>query len=664
MNEAPSFDKVSFPGGYDYLELDIAVSLSALRHSNALPEGEASRDNLLRFLRALAERHPEEQLPFDDPYLVRARELFEERPSLLHSHLRFSWFALAYWAHGLMAVRSGASVAIHDGLRMFLTPVQRALRELGVVASEEECLEEIDRFTPADSTPRILAYAAQVFLSFVRFLHLGALRRRQLVRVDLALPGVYLASAEVDAKEARNVIAFLTTHGVPIIEQAAEMQPTDRLLVLMSTPAMASEPFWRALAEWRQRQVVPMVLCLMPRAEFYREPESQGTEQETWAWLATSVAVERSDDTDRYIPLLRALEATDRKQWWWQKGDAVELGPAVDVLGTGIPRPRTHRAQGVTSGAAYPIEFNRDLVLACVASGPRPVAAQDVQYVSACLQLEALRKAPNGRPYDLPWFVLAYRARMLLSVTLREQQATEAEVSQLGRELQMALFALGVGSQAGEPLAFLRDFADLPWSTGRADPYAVDVRAIAFVVLVHELCQASLTRTQRARLNHPRAPCFVSYARSDEAFARELVVHLEAKGADVWWDLNSITLGTPLRGALNAAVGSSTLLFVVASPAADESPYVRLELEAAIEYGHRIVPIALGNGLPEAIRTLLARSPDSVAQTLCRAEFEPSELFHAALAKLERSPAEQVGWLESRPLYRELHEQLAQARRN
>jgi hypothetical protein len=189
MSETPELDKTSFPGGYDITEIIAAVKVAAMRHVEKVPFGALEQAIVERFLKELVARHPE-SLPFADPYQVRAQELFEERRSLLHSHLKLSWFTLAYWAYGLVAVRSGVSIAENEDLSTFVVPVQRTLRELGVRVSEEECLDEIERFLPLKVSAQSVEASTQTFLSFVRFLHHAALRRQQLVTPGLTLPSV------------------------------------------------------------------------------------------------------------------------------------------------------------------------------------------------------------------------------------------------------------------------------------------------------------------------------------------------------------------------------------------------------------------------------------------------------------------------------------------
>lgn len=166
MSATPKPDTASFPGGSDITEIIAAVKLAAIKHveKDKVPVGELDRAIVERFLKELVARHPD-ILPFGEPYQARARELFEERRSLLHSHLTMSWFSLAYWAYGLIAVRSGLSHAEHDNLGMLVEPVQRTLRELGIQASEEECVEEIDRFLPLQVSARSVEASPQTFLS-------------------------------------------------------------------------------------------------------------------------------------------------------------------------------------------------------------------------------------------------------------------------------------------------------------------------------------------------------------------------------------------------------------------------------------------------------------------------------------------------------------------
>jgi hypothetical protein len=625
------------------------------------------------FVNELAARHPE-IVPFGDPYAIHTQDLVAERGRLAHSHLKLSWFTLAYWAYGLIAVRSGLSFAKYDDPRNFVVPVRGALLELGVRVSEGECLDEVDRFVPLEVSAPSVEVATYVFLSFIRFLHHAALRRRQLVAPALVLPSVAFVFAEEDAKKAEDISTFLTCHGVSLRQQPDEVTRTTRLLVLLSHDAIRSDAFWRDLAAWRAHPMVPMVLCLMPKAELYRE-HPVNTSEELWNWLGDSVAIELGSSKARYLVLLKALDPADPKQWWWKDADTVGIGFALDMLGEGIPRPRRRRAATGPTGEAYPFALAGTILSACVrASLAASVHAsegfvrdeasgRDARYVAICRELQLRRQERNGDPYALPWFMLLYRAWMAFAaqgsgLAASQEDATHAEV-----ELRSALFALGIDTtEPHEVPAFLKAFTHLPW-TGSSGPIAaVDERTVAFSLLVYHLSQAALSAGQRVGLQHPVNACFVSYARPDEGVARELVTFLERRGADVWFDLHAIQMGTPLDQSLRSAVADARFLLLVATPAADRSSYVRLEIETAIQQGLRIIPISPEDVLPPTIASLQASAPGSFEPPILALDSDRQNVFAFVLARLQRAPQDQLSWLRSQPSYRSGCHQLTGAR--
>jgi len=664
MEASPAIDTVTYPGGYDVAELIAAVKLAALRHVPDLRFGELERAIVEHFLQGLIARHPE-GLPSPDPYAVRVAELTDERRSLLQSHLKLPWFRLAYWSYGLIAVRSGLSQAEFDGIEIFIAPMLASLRELGIEVSREACLAEVERFVPVDVDARSVEGGTHALLSFLRFLHRAALRRRRFVTPDLTLPSVGLAFAETDADEAQRMTRFLTSHGVSLIEQPEDAAPGARLLVLLSREGLASPAFWQRVEAWKARPVIPMVVCTMPKAELYRGALA-GVPTEPWEWLGDNVAVELGSETDRYIVLLRALDSPDPRQWWWQHGDAVELGLAVDVLGEGLPRPRAGREAATPPAsprpAAYPYALDGTLFAAALLAGEQfdRAGASDrhARYFKICHDLLALRQQSPGEPYGVAWFILIYRSWLAFAgIADAEEDALHAE-----REMQSALFALGIGTSPSEVPAFLQAFAALPWPRPAASIDAIDARMAAFLALVHHLANAALARGQRMRLQHPAATCFISYARPDEALARELVAHLEAKGADVWWDLDAITLGAPLDEALRTAVQSASCLFLIATPAAERSAYVRLEIETAARMGLRIVPIAPESRLPAGFESLRAAGTAAFEPLIPAAETERAAALASALALLQRTPKEQLEWLQQQVSFQSLRGHLSRAR--
>ena len=521
---------------------------------------------------------------------------------------------------------------------------------------------------PGLAHDRNVLAATHLFLSFVRFLHNGALRRREVVTPRLILASVCLAFAEADAQKAHDVSTFLSTHGVSIIRNPAELTPSARLLVLLTQEAIGSELFWRRLADWKERKVLPMVVCFTPKAEFYREPPADWR-REIWTWLAANVAVELTSEVDRYLVLLRALDSPDAKQWWWAYADEMELGLAVDVMSLGIPRPATVR-ENQNSGSSrepYPFRVDGSLLGACLIASDRltrdPASGPDERYFAICHGLLQLRQKANGEPFSLPWFILIYRTWLAFAERLPGFAYSEQDVIHAEQEMRSALFALGVGTDASEVPAFLQAFANLAWVAPASTMAGVDERTIAFIILTYHLTQAALTRNQRMRLQHPSCAAFVSYAREDEAFVRELVPHLEAKGADIWWDLDAITLGTPLDDSLRSAVGGSRYLLLVATPAAARSTYVKLEIESAVRHGLRIIPILPDGQLPADLRSLLDSASGLAEPIISATDSERASLPTSVLARLERSPSEQLHWLQAKRPYETLCKDLAQTRK-
>jgi hypothetical protein len=139
-------------------------------------------------------------------------------------------------------------------------------------------------------------------------------------------------------------------------------------------------------------------------------------------------------------------------------------------------------------------------------------------------------------------------------------------------------------------------------------------------------------------------------------------VALEAKGADVWWDLNAITLGTPLDQSLRSAVAGARYLLLIATSSASKSDYVSLEIETATRHGLRVVPIVPEGQIPATLRSLLESASGTTEPIISRSDAERAKLPNSILARLERSPSEQLQWLQVQAQYQTLCKHLAQTR--
>jgi WD40 repeat protein len=85
---------------------------------------------------------------------------------------------------------------------------------------------------------------------------------------------------------------------------------------------------------------------------------------------------------------------------------------------------------------------------------------------------------------------------------------------------------------------------------------------------------------------------FVSYAREDIRFVRELAAALQARGKDVWVDFDDIPDWSPdYEAELESAIRGANAFVFVLSPASVASPNCRSELDVAVAGGKRLRPV-------------------------------------------------------------------------
>ena len=596
----------------------------------------------------------------------RLGELLNERREPHQGFLMAPWYVLSYWTYRLIAVRSGLSVYLTDPSSRFAMLVRHALAELGVRVSEEECLAEVERFLPEEVSPQSVRFMAASFVSYVQVLHRAALRRRQSVSPGSLFPNTGLAFARRDRDDANEVSKFLESHGVRVIRRW-KARAQDPLVVVLSREGLRAGGFWRTLAAWKRRGVKPIVLCAMPKAQLYREPPVERW-RHVWEWLGAGVAVQLTPSPHRYVVLLEGLDPVSRKQWWWSDDDAMSIGFAV-AIGPRHPAPRRRSRPSamVPAQVPYPpsIDGTEAILSGCMLASDRAQLpeglGQDHNYDAKYDELLRLRRKVNGDPFKLPWFVLAHRAWLMFAEEKTGSSPLDRETDDAWG-IRYALFALGIGQLRDVP-GFLRSFADLPWAFPADQISAVDQTTAAFATLVHHLAQSALVARQRVALKLPVEPCFVSYARVDEDLAKALVMSLEAKGADVWFDVDSLSPGAPLDESLRAGVSDARFLVLLATDAASRSEYVHTELHTAIDRGLKIVPVLQGEGLPEGFTSVRAAAPDAFESPIRVGGPDDGKGFAAVLSRLDRTPEQQARWIQSRPLYSQLRQRLESSRR-
>jgi TIR domain len=102
---------------------------------------------------------------------------------------------------------------------------------------------------------------------------------------------------------------------------------------------------------------------------------------------------------------------------------------------------------------------------------------------------------------------------------------------------------------------------------------------------------------------------FLSYAESDEAFAKALSLQLARRGLSVWSPEQEVLPGDNVWLRIGEALKRSKAMVVLVSPESMRSEHVRREIEYALgdlNYEHRVFPVRVGptNDIPWILRRL------------------------------------------------------------
>ncbi|MBT31101.1 MAG: hypothetical protein CMO01_15705 [Thalassobius sp.] len=84
---------------------------------------------------------------------------------------------------------------------------------------------------------------------------------------------------------------------------------------------------------------------------------------------------------------------------------------------------------------------------------------------------------------------------------------------------------------------------------------------------------------------------FISYSRRDLSFASSLVTQLKNENIKVWFDQNDIPEAVNFRLEIERGIINAHNFIFIISPDSIVSPYCREEIEKAIYYGKRIIPV-------------------------------------------------------------------------
>lgn len=661
-----NIEKQKMPGGLLDEDIFVAVILAGYQYSAEIWFGDLFAKVFEKFLHEMTSKYPGKDIgnltleAFD----LRYEELRNERKNLLNSHLRPVWFFVAYYAWILIAWRSKFIDEIPGPIEDILPYFTRHLLELGIESSVDECLVEIDNCLPESTNMRNLAVATFTYLDRLRYMHRAALRHRQVVTSGFIETGVGIAYVEEDAKKVNDISRFIQSHGIYICHNTEDAEQHDRAIVIVTENSIHSDKFWRDLESWQIKGMQSLVVLFISRKEFISCSGKYKQKYETvYNWLRKNVAIEIAADnpSTMYVPIIRALDRVAPEQWWWHD-DSMTLGLSVNIFGVIDPPPTKIRPQGKLTGIPYPIKFPEDITQICyiasnhyseyLTSESEIITSAPIhnkQYTDIRNDAQNVRGSLNDDPYLCAWFVVGYQSWFLILVELMNLKANPTDIAFSVRDMQHALYALGIGTGPYDVDNFLREFMRLPWKKSDASIASIDERALAFIELVRSLSNKAIARCQRISLRFPLKSCFVSYSRNDETIAKALVDNIEQKNIiDLWWDIDSISLGEDLSETLIAAISRSDCFIVLMSNTAAESAYVCLELKQAIACNREIIPIVLEERIPGTFVDILNAAPKTVdiKTPIYLSQMEPDTLVTKVLPVLERNNVDRINWIK------------------
>lgn len=116
------------------------------------------------------------------------------------------------------------------------------------------------------------------------------------------------------------------------------------------------------------------------------------------------------------------------------------------------------------------------------------------------------------------------------------------------------------------------------------------------------LASASASASAAPAPAFARPDAMISYSRKDLPFVRLLASAFEHSGRSVWVDFQSIPKAVDFMDSIRSGIRESNSFIYIISPDSVASKYCNLELDLALEFGKRIVPIVVREVSPEKVR--------------------------------------------------------------
>lgn len=98
---------------------------------------------------------------------------------------------------------------------------------------------------------------------------------------------------------------------------------------------------------------------------------------------------------------------------------------------------------------------------------------------------------------------------------------------------------------------------------------------------------------------------FISYARPDRDFVKELTARLRHNGVETWTDLENIAPGQNWQETIEHGLLDASALVYVASQSSTSSRWMEFELKAFIEKGATVVPVVIDDAGAESLPAFL-----------------------------------------------------------
>lgn len=92
---------------------------------------------------------------------------------------------------------------------------------------------------------------------------------------------------------------------------------------------------------------------------------------------------------------------------------------------------------------------------------------------------------------------------------------------------------------------------------------------------------------------HMSYDIFISYSRKDSAIVKRYYDYLKAAGLSVWVDETGIETGTEFKKIIVRAIKDSKVFLFFSSAASNASPWTVKEVNVAVSYRKRIIPVKL-----------------------------------------------------------------------